>query len=223
MDHTNFAVYSAAGNRQINEDCARAEQHGDVSCFVLCDGLGGHGRGEVASGMAVETILSELKDAPSADAEYLAAAMEAAQARLLTDARSAVWAHIGDSRLYLFYKNKIVLRTLDHSVPQMLVLMGEIKEKQIRQHPDRNRLLRVLGCEWGTQRYACSEPRSLEKCQAFLLCSDGFWEFITEKMMCKYLKKSKTAAEWLRMMQEEVQRNGIGADMDNNTAVAVRL
>ena len=55
------------------------------------------------------------------------------------------WGHVGDSRLYYFKNGKIVKRTLDHSVPQMLVAAGEIDEKEIRHHPDRNRLVRVMG------------------------------------------------------------------------------
>lgn len=51
--------------------------------------------------------------------------------------------YIGDSRIYVFKKNKVKERTLDHSVPQMLVMAREIKEKDIRNHPDRNRLLKV--------------------------------------------------------------------------------
>ena len=118
---------------------------------------------------------------------HLKNSMKTTAVVLLTDNEKAIWAHIGDSRLYVFRKNKIVLRTLDHSVPQMLVSSGDIKEKEIRNHPDRNRLLRVMGVPWKRQEYEISEIRSLSECQAFLLCSDGFWEYITEKMMCKYL------------------------------------
>lgn len=68
------------------------------------------------------------------------------------------WGHVGDSRLYYFKNGKIVKRTLDHSVPQMLVARGEIDEKEIRHHPDRNRLVRVMGMEWDEPKYQVSEP-----------------------------------------------------------------
>ena len=112
-------------------------------------------------------------------------------------------------------------RTLDHSVPQMLVKSGEIKESEIRNHPDRNRLLRALGLETDRQLYELQEPYPLRKCQAFLLCSDGFWELIEEEKMCSFLKKAESADEWLRLMNEEVQKNGAGKNMDNNSAIAV--
>jgi serine/threonine protein phosphatase PrpC len=131
------------------------------------------------------------------------------------------WGHIGDSRLYAFRKNKVALRTLDHSVTQMLVLSGEIKEKHMPHHPDRNRLLRVIGVDWDSPRYNISEQFPVSDFQAFLLCTDGFWEFITAKKMGSFLKKSKTAAEWLALMEAEIAKNGKGKDMDNFTAIAV--
>ncbi len=238
-----YKIVSEYGSRDVNEDYAAAEAADGLHCFVLCDGLGGHGKGEVASELVTQSILRHFREHPKNDRETIAAAFETAQNELLalqqeqhlqnamkttavlllTNQEDAVWAHIGDSRLYLFHRNKIVLRTFDHSVPQMLLMMGKIKEKQIRNHPDRNRLLRVMGTPWGAKSYEISEKRSLSKCQAFLLCSDGFWEYITEKQMCKFLRKSKTADEWLRLMQEEVRKNGAEADMDNNTAIAVIL
>ena len=103
----------------------------------------------------------------------------------------------------------------------MLVFTGELKEKNIRNHPDRNRLLRVLGARNIEIKVDYSDTMSLDECQAFLLCSDGFWECITEKKMCKFLKKSKTVQEWLDMMVNEVKKNGMGTNMDNNSAIAV--
>lgn len=98
--------------------------------------------------------------------------------------------YIGDSRIYVFKKNKVKERTLDHSVPQMLVMAREIKEKDIRNHPDRNRLLKVMGIEWEEPAFKIEEPLGTDECQAILMCSDGFWELITEKEMCKILKKA---------------------------------
>ena len=79
-------------------------------------------------------------------------------------------------------------RTIDHSIPQMLALAGEIKEKEIRRHPDRNKLLRVVGTDWENPQYEISEDVEKTGGEAFLLCSDGFWENITEKEMVKCLK-----------------------------------
>ena len=131
--------------------------------------------------------------------------------------------YVGDSRGYVFRRNKVRTRTLDHSIPQMLALSGEIKESEIRHHPDRNILLRVIGIDWEEPMYALLPRVPLSKCQAFLLCSDGFWELIEEKTMCELLKKAGSVEEWLDSMVRVVRENGAGTDMDNNSAVAVWL
>ena len=238
-----YRIISELGNREVNEDNAKYEKFGNVHCFIVCDGLGGHGRGEVASQMVIDSILSYFHKNPDFTEKGISEALEKAQIDLLNkqiELRAknelkttcvlliiaddhVIWGHIGDSRLYCFNKNKISYRTLDHSVPQMLVLAGDIKEKQIRLHPDRNRLLRVMGSEWGEQKYEISKPISITKCQAFLLCTDGFWEYIEEKAMCKLLKKSSSAESWLNSMINEVHINGSGADMDNHTAIVVTV
>ena len=103
----------------------------------------------------------------------------------------------------------------------MMVAMGEIKEKEIRHHPDRNRLLRVMGTEWSKPQYVIEESVKAEGRQAFLLCTDGYWEFIEDKDMVKCLKKAKDVQEWLDAMTEIVKANGQGSDMDNFTALAL--
>ena len=133
----------------------------------------------------------------------------------------AVWGHVGDTRLYAFSHNRVKLRTLDHSVPQMLVLTKEIKEKDIRNHPDRNKLLRVLGVSGDVPKFELSAAQNLRRYQAFLLCSDGFWELIDEKEMETLLKKSKSPDEWMQKMCEIIMQRGSTIDMDNSSAIAV--
>lgn len=233
---------SNLGSREINEDAADIIVKGDNALFVLADGLGGHGRGEVASALVVETA-KELFEKSESTEKIIERIFEESQKRLLNKQQeehaqdemktTAVillitkdmiqWGHIGDSRLYFFKKNKLIKRTLDHSVPQVLVSSGELRESKIRNHPDRNRLLRVLGMEWRTSSYAISEPVKREGTEAFLLCSDGFWENIVERDMQKMLKKNDSAKAWLDAMEVIVQKNGKGRDMDNNTAITVIL
>lgn len=119
------------------------------------------------------------------------------------------------------YKNKIRQRTIDHSVPQMLVLSKQLKEKQIRFHEDRNRLLRVLGMESEKQVFEIMPPMDVKGRQKFLMCTDGFWEYVFEKDIQKLAKKSKTADEWVETMKSIVLENGKGHDMDNYSAIAV--
>lgn len=235
-----YSVYTSLGSRSVNEDSAAVYEKDGRLCFVLCDGLGGHGMGDKASALAVKTIGECFMDFdPSED--FFAPAFEIAQGNLLgeqkrigaermmkttaavliCDKKTARIGHVGDSRIYCFRRGKVWFRTLDHSVPQMLALSGDIKESEIRNHPDRSLLLRVMGVAWDEPKYELHEPVALKKCQAFLLCSDGFWELIEEEKMCALLKESRSVEEWLSKMAEEVTRNGKDKDMDNNTAIAV--
>ena len=235
-----YAVLTNQGEREINEDSVGVCENGVNNCFVLCDGLGGHGMGDIASSLVVNVFkdrfyktdetVNFLSDAFYASQDVLMAEQKSRHAKakmkttavaIATDDRNAYIGHIGDSRAYVFYKNKVRTRTLDHSIPQMLVLSREIKESEIRHHPDRNIVLRVMGIEWEEPMFELMVPIPLKKCDAFLLCSDGFWELIEEKEMCALLKKAKTVNEWLLSMAEIVRANGIGTNMDNYSAIAV--
>ena len=234
-------MYTDVGGREINEDSCVVLDDREEKCYVLCDGLGGHGRGEVASGMVTEVFTQCYENGISNPETFIADTLMAAQGMLISEqvaqkaqdemktTATAVLienniihrGYIGDSRIYVFKKNKVKEHTLDHSVPQMLVMAREIKEKDIRNHPDRNRLLKVMGIEWEDPAYKIEENISVEECQAILMCSDGFWELITEKEMCKVLKKSTNVQEWIDTMASIVKEHGKGKNMDNNSAIGI--
>lgn len=238
-----YSYISKIGNREINEDSVICEQNETLSYFVVADGLGGHGQGEIASGIAIESMketfsfnkeekeLNEIIDSAILKAQedilneqkerHARFDMKTTAVVLCEKENHICWGHIGDSRLYAFVNNKVKVRTLDHSIPQMLVLSGELAERKIRNHPQRNMLLRVLGVDGEELRHEISDVLPLEEFQAFLLCSDGFWELVNEKEMCKLLKKSKNVEEWLGKMTELVEKHGMNKDMDNYTAIAV--
>mgnify|MGYP001564920825 CR=1 FL=1 len=160
---------SDPGGRKYNEDSCGQYISDDktVMVFVTADGLGGHVGGKQASSLAVNAILgyfqkhpteespeallrNSLEQANQAIAE--AAGKDQKLSRMKTTAvilfikdDKAYWAHVGDSRLYHIRDNRVVFRTTDHSVVQFLVNTGEITEAEMRGHPDRNRLLKVLG------------------------------------------------------------------------------
>ncbi len=238
-----FDILSNPGEREYNEDYAGVNRRGDAYCFVLADGLGGHGGGDEASRLVAETILQDFARCGTVSEAYLAGCFEKSQrilleeqkkqrrmtemkttlTVLLADESRIQWGHIGDSRIYYFQDKKLKQRTLDHSVPQMLVLAGKLKEKNIRGHADRNRLLRVMGIAWDEPQYEIAAPMRRMGGEAFLLCTDGFWEWIQEKTMQHLLKKAGSTQEWLAMMEKAVVRQGIGKGMDNYTAVGVFL
>ena len=235
-----YAMLTNQGGRENNEDYVGMKEANGAYCFVLADGLGGHGRGEVASQLVVEEMKALFHNTKNTEnylqkafttsqeklrkyqkAEHAMNEMKTTAVLLAVTEETIQWGHIGDSRLYFFKGNRIADRTLDHSVPQMLVASGEIKAKDIRNHPDRNRLLRVMGNEWNVPKYELSKTVKNKKKQSFLLCSDGFWELIGEKEMKRLLKSASSVDEWLKEMEKVVLENGKGEEMDNYSAVGV--
>ncbi len=221
------------GHRKNNEDFLGHREREGSYLFALADGLGGHGYGEVASQIAVETALdaagtplgemmSRCNQAILKKQQELSVKNDIKTTLCLLEIKNnhARWAHCGDSRVYVFEDGKYLLRTADHSVVQMLYMTGEIKEKEIRFHDDRNRLLRVLGSS-DEPKPNVSDETEVKTGLSFLLCSDGFWELIDEKQMEKLLKKAETPREWLNAMEQVVQKNGKGKNMDNYSATAV--
>jgi len=231
-----IASLSENGGRPHNEDCIGCFSNDWSCCLALADGLGGHGKGEVASAAAIETV-EIVSDAPDCtlqeifeDAQYNITdlqreandfdSMKTTLVAVLIRENIMQWGHIGDSRLYYFKNKELKKRTLDHSVPQLLVESGEIKESEIRHHEDRNKLLRVLGTEWGEEpMYELAEPVELDGDEQLLLCSDGFWEYITESQMTGILRNSSSPAEWLEKMETLILYEGQNSYMDNYSAI----
>lgn len=238
---TTYAVLTDKGSRKINEDSVGVREGRFGMLFALADGLGGHGQGEVASALALAGAFKAFESDEVARETLLPLCVAQAQNEVIDEQRRqglsdeikttlcllhihrdiARWAHVGDSRVYAFRKDRLLARTLDHSVPQMLVAQGELRERDIRFHEDRNRLIRVLGMPWDVPKYDLSDELMIAPPMSFLLCSDGFWELIDEKEMSKILRRSSTPEEWLDMMRDVIEKNGVGKNMDNYSAIAV--
>lgn len=236
-----YASLSYQGSREINEDFVKERIEDGNMLFILADGLGGHSKGEVASCLVATSIAEQFDFAAKDPEKEIAKRIMAAQEALLEEQKKenqpdgmkttgvvlllkneqVYMAHVGDSRGYIFLKNGEFTRTIDHSIPQLLVLSGAIEEKEIRNHPERSSLLRVIGSPWERQEYEFEETVPLEQVKALLLCSDGFWELIDEKKMKRCMFGAKTAEQWLNRMKKVVEKNGIGKDMDNYSAIAV--
>jgi serine/threonine protein phosphatase PrpC len=236
------ATLSSAGGRENNEDCCGHTLNGAAGCWVLCDGLGGHRGGEIASKTAVDAVLESFRSNPAVTAEALAAHVDRAQQAVvekqivdpeLTGMRTTLvllaaaedaarWMHVGDSRLYWFRDGKIREQTRDHSVPQRLADAGEITINEIRFHEDRSRLLRSLGAaKQDPGAAAGAMPSPPEPGDTFLLASDGFWEWVLEEEMEASLAASKHSKQWLERMEAQLRQRATG-EFDNYSAIAVR-
>lgn len=231
------AIYTDQGGRPSNEDTARARRQGtDTLCLVVADGLGGHGGGKTASFTAAKSICAAWQGetdpeglrplVQKAHEAVLAAQTPTCQMKstvvMLTIANGqAAWAHVGDSRLYRFHEGTLEFQTRDHSASQVAVLLGDITQDQIRFHEDRSRILRALGQEGEVKAEVGGMALQPGK-YAFLLCADGFWEYVLEPEMEEDLRAAANPEDWLaRMRQRLAQR--VPPDNDNNTAAAVWL
>ena len=222
-------MYTNRGGRENNEDSVRCAAQGGCGAFLVADGLGGHQSGEVASALAADVIFSGCTGETSPDRDALLELfreanralreqqavpgqedMKTTAVALCVDGERAVWAHIGDSRLYRFSGGELTEVTRDHSVTYKKFLGGEISYMDVYRDDDRSSLLRVLGKE------SC-QPEAGEGTvaagDAFLLCSDGFWEYVYNEEMQADLCKAASPADWAeRMLLRHIRRTPPGND-----------
>lgn len=177
--------------------------------FCVCDGMGGHAAGEVASSIAVETIA---KTAPhAADPALLGAAIEAANAAVIEAALNGLGkpgmgctataayiegntiaiAHVGDSRAYLLHEGTLIRVTRDHSYVEELVDAGEITADEARVHPNRSVITRALGSD--PAMYADHFSLNIEEGDRLILCSDGLSSMIPDGEIENIATQSSTA------------------------------
>ncbi len=231
---------SRHGGRRTNQDFCGYRTARGATCWIIADGLGGHAGGEVASKLAGEHILDSFSAEPAVSRDHLTRWLESANGALhaaqrsrpelhgmrttvvalVSDGAAALWAHLGDSRLYHFRAGAVHCQTRDHSVPQAMAAAGEISSSEIRFHVDRNRLLHSLGDSSRFRPAVRDAAEPIESGDAFLLCTDGFWELVTEEEMIGELAGSRTSGEWLAGMERRVRAAMSGED-DNYSAIAI--
>ena len=213
--------YTNKGGRSNNEDYAAFDSNPQgIGVWVLADGLGGHDCGEVASKLAVDYVIEEAQNMIDIAESNLISIMNATNEQILSeqknnphyksmrttivaafsDFKRICYFNVGDSRFYYFKNGCLYKQSRDHSVSQVAASIGEIPVTQIRFHDDRNKLLRVLGNEPNLKIEKLDEPIIMESGDAFLLCSDGFWEYVYETEMEIDLLKSISPKQWLEYM-----------------------
>ena len=217
----NYSEYSSIGGRKKNEDMVQIVNFPQSTVVLVADGLGGHGDGDIASRTAVHVISGAIGDGAASRTLMEDAICQANESILQMQARgsgmkttiAALWmnedhawaSHVGDTRIYQFRDGRIVYQSADHSVPQLSVMLGEITVGEIRGHAERNRLTRALGSRANVK--IDSVRLEVRPGDAFLLCSDGFWELVWEEEMLDDLR------------QRVEQRRK--PDSDNHTAAAI--
>ena len=232
--------YPTVGGRANNEDY----YHFANGIWILADGLGGHDSGEVASKTAVtaantcfrksdkvvsEALLSDILQISNAavlqkqtENEALAS-MRTTIVFAVSDGTKVRYANVGDRRFYYFENDCICAQSEDHSVSAVSAKLGDIAYEEIRTDPDRNKLIKVLGNAEKLNVKIPEQEFTVEKGDAFLLCSDGFWEYVYESEMEIDLAKSRNPKEWLDYMVKRVLLKTKGTDNDNFTVIGVMI
>jgi serine/threonine protein phosphatase PrpC len=233
------------GKRTTNQDTVGEAFNDPLACFVVADGAGGHEGGEIASRVVVAAVLdhfdrdpgfgpdSLLAYAASASREVAArkretprfADMSTTVAALMVDCEhsQALWAHLGDTRIYLFRDARLHAMSKDHSLTQQLIDAGYARADQLRIHPQRNILFAAIGAENDTEIELTAGAITLLPGDALLLCTDGLWEWVMEADMERTLSQSDTTEKWLSAMRRVADDNIIntGKVRDNYSAYAI--
>ncbi|MBC8155054.1 MAG: serine/threonine-protein phosphatase [Bacteroidetes bacterium] len=219
--------FSQPGSRPNNEDILFPEPDAATpyqSWFMVCDGVGGAERGEVASQLAVTQFDAYFRahPAPVITAEYIQQALSAVQDRFDSYVREnpaaagmgttltlvylheagATVAHLGDSRVYLVRQGRIQWRTDDHSYVNELVKGGVLTADQARHHPQRNIITRAIQGGGNDRSVAAIQFISdLQPGDYFFLCSDGVLERVSDELLENVLGSHDTNAEKMRIIQ----------------------
>lgn len=199
---TAFATHMGGRDEQQDRVAVFSAPDGGARLLVVADGMGGHAGGSLAAQAVIDAAEEAWHDNdfgagdPKALLKNIVASAHKAINRigeaeglsprstcviLYLDGTRAVWTHVGDSRLYRFRGGRLLERTRDHSVVQMLLDMGKITEEQMGTHPDQNRLTQSMGGE--SEPEADLDEDQVEEGDSFILCSDGLWEMVSQEEM----------------------------------------
>ena len=216
--------------REGNEDSYLSED----PLFAVADGMGGHQGGEVASGLALETIerlfargegslTQQVREANrmvferSIRDRSVAGMGTTLTAALLEEGRVRV-AHVGDSRAYLLRGDDLRLLTEDHTLVHRMVLEGELTQAEAEVHPHRNILTRVLGVDPDVEvDEMLLEARPGDR---LLLCSDGLTGMLPELRIHEILRSE---SEPRRAVDRLIREANDAGGVDNITAIVIDI
>lgn len=221
--------------RELNEDSGTFIQPEDPEVLaskglliLVADGMGGHSSGEVASGMAVDVITrvyyedkgdpqAALKKAfreanreihKAAEKDESKSGMGTTCTALVLQDRTAISAHVGDSRLYLVREGAIYLMTEDHSAVMEMVKAGLITLEQARHHPDKNVILRAMGSHPDVEVTTWQEPFPVRAGDRFLLCSDGLYDLVEDDEIKQAVESAEPQSACENLISLAKQRGG---------------
>ncbi len=239
-------TFTHSGGRDYNEDAiGQCEAFGAVQLFLLADGAGGQGGGDVASRTAIDAAKTVFMGLPVFSPDTLQLCIEKADEAVTQkqkneprlahmastfvavminyERRQALLGNLGDSRCYIFRGDRVIAQSYDHSLVQRFVDAGLYPVDKLRQHPRRNVLYASLGAN--AERispYITKTPIELQTGDAVMLCSDGVWELLEDQVLCELNRTSETLEIWASRLQQLVQTR-MPSGHDNFSAILVRV
>lgn len=248
MKVTTAAGYSfhQLGERDNQEDSrfpdANVSQPGQMF-FVVCDGVGGSAKGELASGIVAERFGKKLKKMnfeeeftddkllQVLDDAYMAldkAANEenfdmgTTMTMICFHSKGCVMAHIGDSRIYHIRPQVgIIYRSEDHSLVNQMVRFGQLSPEDAINHPHRNIITRCMGPTNPDQRRSMAtvlHSNNIKAGDYMVLCSDGVNSCVTDTELIELLELPVSDQEKVALLAQRC-----AGSSDNNTAWVVRV
>lgn len=229
------ASFTFVGNREDNEDSFSVSIYNGAVLCTVADGVGGALDGARASQMAVSSLNRFCKEKQPDEKNMIVSISSANQAifqwhkehhsNLATtiavvwaDEYRAIMANAGDSRIYLFRNGRIISRSKDHSLAQLLVDLRIIKPENIRVTEAREFVTKALGPRRRIKPDVWKHQ--IEPGDIFLICSDGVWEHIYEDEMIR--ECSKAPEECISGLKEILKARDNG-NMDNQTCVCITV
>ncbi len=239
-----FSIYqeSQTGARSYNQDRTGYVFSRDALFMIVADGMGGHAQGEVAAQITVDTIgkrfQRDARPALASPLSFLGDAINAAHHAILAHAEqhqlletprttvvaaiiqkgAACWAHVGDSRAYLFRERQVLTQTVDHSHVQQLLTQGIITAAAAATHPERNKIYNCLGAHV-PPKIELSQKHVLRAGDTLLLCSDGLWGPLAPSLLANAFTREPLAKVVPALINQAVKN--AGREADNVTALAM--
>ena len=219
--------------RELNEDTYYGDA--ELGLWLVADGMGGHEFGEVASALARDAVVREVRAGRTlADAirradediirhsrqrsESLPMGTTVVAARVNGSRFEVAW--VGDSRVYLWRDGALTQISQDHSYVQELIAQGAITADQARSHPHRNVVTQALGVTDPQQLNVETLTGELRPGMQLLLCSDGLTEEVDDRNIAKVLAHQECSAQ--ECVDGLVAAALDGGGSDNVTVVLVR-
>lgn len=229
-DHNEDSLFPPLGQASVND-----------RLFIVCDGVGGASKGEVASRLVAEGLAGYFEKFPQEEISesYLADALKFVEGKmsehlashpecrnmattatvLYFDTRGAIVAWAGDSRIYQYRKGDCLFKSQDHSLVNELVRQGNISEAQARTHPQRNVILRAIKGGEEPSRLDVVRITDIKAGDFFFLCSDGVLEQWEDEDLSRLFASGKLP----EAMREAILDRSRGNTKDNFTFYLVQV